>query len=65
MISASSAKLLNLSGYGIEVGAVADLVVIDAVEPAMAVAELVQPLYGFKGGRHVFTRDLPKLYGPN
>lgn len=64
MISDSSARLLNLTDYGITVGAIADLVVIDATDPAMAVAELAQPLYSFKAGRQVFTRDLPRLHGP-
>ena len=65
MISGSSARLMNLPDYGIEVGAKADMVVLDATDPAMAVAELAQPLYGFKAGRQVFTRDLPKLHGPD
>jgi len=65
MISDQSARLLNLTDYGIQVGAIADMVVIDATDPAMAVAELAQPMYGFKAGRQVFTRDLPKLHRPD
>lgn len=64
MVSSGSAKLMNLSGYGIEKGNAADLVVIDATDPAMAVAELAQPMYGFKGGRPVLTRALPELHQP-
>ncbi len=64
MVSRSSAKLMNLDDYGIAVGHAADLVVIDAVDPAMAVAELAQPMYGFKAGRPVFTRALPDLHLP-
>ncbi|MFK7765059.1 MAG: amidohydrolase family protein [Roseobacter sp.] len=62
MVSSHSAKLMNLKGYGIEKGATADLVVIDATDATMAVAELAQPMYGFKGGRPVFTHALPELH---
>src|SRR6056297_365434 len=64
MVSSGSAKLMNLAGYGIAEGAAADLVVIDATDPALAVAELAQPMWGFKGGRPVFTRALPELHAP-
>jgi cytosine deaminase len=64
MVSARSARLLNLRDYGIAVGNPADLVVIDATDPAMAVAELSQPMYGFKRGVPVFTRALPELHLP-
>lgn len=42
-----------------------DLAVIDTTEPAMAVAELAQPMYWFKSGRSVFTRSLPELHLPD
>lgn len=64
MVSEGSARLMNLSDYGIAVGGPADLVVIDAKDPALAVAELAQPIYGFKNGRPVFTRALPELHLP-
>lgn len=64
MVSHGPARLMNLDDYGIAVGNAADMVVIDASEPAMAVAELAQPMYGFKGGRPVFTRTLPELHLP-
>lgn len=64
MISSRSAKLLNLTDYGIAKGAPADLVVIDAMDPTMAVAELAQPMYGFKRGKPVFTHALPELHAP-
>lgn len=65
MVSAGSAKLMNLADYGITKGALADLVVLDATEPALAVAELAQPLFGFKAGQPSFTRALPELHLPN
>jgi cytosine deaminase len=64
MLSSRSAKLMNLTDYGVQSGAPADLVVIDATDPMMAVAELAQPMYGFKRGKPVFTHALPELHGP-
>jgi cytosine deaminase len=64
MVSSRSAKLMNLTDYGVQSGAPADLVVIDATDPMMAVAELAQPMYGFKRGKPVFTHALPELHGP-
>jgi cytosine deaminase len=64
MVSSHSAKLMNLKDYGLEVGKTADLVAVDNTTPAMAVAELSQPLNGFKAGRPTFTRPLPELHEP-
>jgi cytosine deaminase len=57
MITSRSAALLRIEDYGIAVGNSADLVVLDCTEPEAAVAELVAPMYGFKRGRHTFTRQ--------
>ena len=65
MISSRSAKLMNVADYGLTKGALADIVVIDNKTPAMAVAELSQPVMGFKAGRPTFTRPLPDLHFPN
>jgi cytosine deaminase len=64
MITTLPARLMNLASYGIEVGAPADLVVLDCADPAMAVAELAPPLYAFKRGRQSFTRAAPRLLPP-
>lgn len=64
MVTRRSAKLLNLSSYGIAAGAEADIVVLDAQSRAQAVAELAQPLIGFKRGRQSFTRPAPALNKP-
>lgn len=64
MISTRSAKLMNLGDYGIAVGKTADLVVVDNMDPAMAVAEVSQPLLVFKAGRRTVTRARPELHGP-
>jgi len=64
MVTTLPAKLMNLKDYGIVVGNPADLVVLDNRDPAMAVAELSQPLLGFKRGRRSFSRALPVLNPP-
>ena len=64
MITRRSARLLRLRDYGVEVGASADLVVLDCASADAAVAELAVPLYGFKRGRPTFTRRLPELHAP-
>lgn len=64
MVSNRSAKLLNLRDHGVAKGMTADLVLVDNTDPAMVVAELSQPMYGFKAGRPTFTRALPELHGP-
>ncbi|MEM9783159.1 MAG: amidohydrolase family protein [Pseudomonadota bacterium] len=64
MVSSGSARLMNLDDYGLAPGMAADVVVLDATDPAMAVAELAQPMHGFKRGRPVFTRALPELHAP-
>ncbi|WP_341895668.1 amidohydrolase family protein [Ferrovibrio terrae] len=64
MVTEQAARLLNLKDYGIAVGNPADLVVLDAPAPAPAVAELAQPLFGFKRGRRVFTRPQAQLHRP-
>ena len=64
LVTAQPARLMNLPDYGIAVGNPADLVVLDASEPAMAVAEVAQPLLGFKRGRRSFSRAAPLLFPP-
>ncbi|MEM1044576.1 MAG: amidohydrolase family protein [Pseudomonadota bacterium] len=65
MVSARSARLMNQAEYGIAVGNTADIVVIDAKDEAMAVAELAQPIVGFKAGRQSFSHALPELNEPS
>jgi cytosine deaminase len=65
MITSRSAALLRLDDYGVEVGKAADLVVLDCEDPESAVAELAQPIYGFKRGRQTFTRRPAQLHRPN
>src|ERR1700726_290249 len=65
MITERPAQLMRLADYGIEVGKCADLVVLDATDPEMAVAELVPVLYAFKRGRRTFTRAPAQLHRPD
>lgn len=64
MITTLPARLMNAAGYGVAVGHPADLVILDSRDPAMAVAELAQPLLGYKRGRRSFTRTAATLHKP-
>ena len=64
MITTRPARIMRLKNYGVSVGDSADLVVLDATEPEMAVAELVPVLYAFKRGRRTFTRTPAQLHRP-
>lgn len=65
MVTRRSAALLNLDDYGIAVGKSADLVVIDNKDRQTAVAELSQPLMGFKRGHMTFRREPAELLWPS
>jgi cytosine deaminase len=64
MITGAAARLMRLEDYGIAVGGPADLVCLDAGNPAEAVATLAQPLWGIKRGRASFTRHRPQIHPP-
>ena len=64
MVTRCSAALMRLDDYGLAVGKSADLVMIDGQDRASAVAELAQPLRGFKRGRTTFTRQPAELNRP-
>jgi cytosine deaminase len=64
MLTERSARLMNLSDYGIAVGNPADLVVIDAESPEQAVAEIRHPLAVWKRGRRTVTRHPPEIHRP-
>src|ERR1700688_1884864 len=64
MITGAAARLMRLDDYGIAVGGPADLVCLDASDPAAAIAVLAQPLWGVKRGRRSFTRSRPQLHPP-
>jgi cytosine deaminase len=64
MITGAAARLMRLQDYGIAVGGPADLVCLDASNPAEAVATLAQPLWGIKRGRASFTRPRAQIHPP-
>jgi cytosine deaminase len=64
MITTLPARLMNAARYGVAVGHAADLVVIDSRDPAMAVAELAQPLFGYRHGRRSFSHAAATLHKP-
>ena len=64
MITDRAAKLMRLPDYGIEVGKAADLVVWGEKLPSDIIAKCALPLAGFKRGRQLFSRELPKLLRP-
>ena len=64
MLTERSARLLNLTDYGLAVGNPADVVVFDAQTPEQAIAEIRNPLAAFKRGRQTMMRRLPELLRP-
>ncbi|HSE73971.1 MAG TPA: amidohydrolase family protein [Dongiaceae bacterium] len=64
MITSRSARLMNLTDYGIAPGKSADLVVLDSETPEAAVGELAPVLYAFKRGRRTLTRAPASLHRP-
>ena len=64
MLTERSSRLLNLTDYGIAVGNPADIVVIGAISPEQAIAEIRQPLAVFKRGRRTVVRHPPELVRP-
>jgi cytosine deaminase len=65
MLTEHSAKLLNLKDYGLMPGNPADIVVIDAMSPEQAVAEIRPPLAVWKRGRRTVIRHPPELLRPS
>ncbi len=65
MVTRRPAELWGLRDYGLAAGKSADLVVLDAQEADMAVAELAPVLYAFKRGRKTVSREPAKLHRPH
>jgi cytosine deaminase len=55
---------MNLGDYGLKVGNPADVVIIDAPTPAMAVATVAPVLAAFKRGRQTVDRPRARLLPP-
>lgn len=64
LVTESPARLLNLSDYGMKLGATADMVVLDAPDHIEALGALADPLFALKRGRKTFQRTRPMLLRP-
>jgi cytosine deaminase len=62
MLTSRSARLLRRDEYGIAMGKPADIVVFDCRDAQTTVAELAQPLCGFKRGRLTVSRPAGQLH---
>lgn len=62
LVTTLPARLMNLADYGIAVGNPADLVVLDAPSGTDALAEIAEPVMGFKNGRQSFARPAATLF---
>jgi cytosine deaminase len=58
MSTFNAAKALNLQNYGLEVGCIADLVVLNAPSPAAAIISQSEKKYVFKSGKQVATTQV-------
>lgn len=64
-ISTESAKLLRMNNYGLSPGCWADFIVVDGVNGAAVIAEVQQPLMGFKRGVQTFARPKAQILNEN
>ena len=64
MLTARSARLLNLKDYGLEPGRTADIVILDAESPEQAIAEIARPVAAFKRGKQTVRWSAPELLRP-
>ena len=62
LVTSLPARLMRLDDYGIAPGNPADLIVLDAPTPADALAEIAEPVMGFKHGRLSFERPSARLH---
>jgi cytosine deaminase len=62
MITRQPAALLGKRPYGLEAGAPADIVVLDAVSEAEAVSRIAPAMAGWKDGRQTFLRPAARLH---
>ncbi len=64
MTTKDAARLMRKDDYGITVGAPADLVVLDAETPEMALRTVAPVLMAYKRGRRTVTRERAVLHRP-
>jgi cytosine/creatinine deaminase len=61
MLTGRSARLLGYGDYGFQVGAPADVVILEARTPEQAVAEIARPVAAFKNGVQTVRWQAPEL----
>jgi cytosine deaminase len=64
MLTGRSARMLNLTDYGIVPGHPADVVIFDAETAEQAIAEIARPIAVFKRGRQTVRWHSPELLRP-
>ncbi len=64
MTTTNAARLLRHDDYGVAVGNPADLVVLDAETPEMALRTVAPVLMAYKRGRRTVTRERARLHRP-
>lgn len=64
MTTTTAAKLMRQDDYGITVGGLADLVVLDAPDAVMALRTIAPVLAAYKNGRRTVTREPVQLHRP-
>ncbi len=64
MVTADAARVTGALDYGFAIGSPADLVLLDTTDPALAVAQPADVLWGMKAGVRTFTRDPAVIHHP-
>ena len=64
LVSEDAARLMRIEGYGLAVGAVADIVVMEGEDETEVFGGLREPAMGFKRGRKSFIRPAATLLRP-
>lgn len=64
LVSEDAARLMRIEGYGLAVGAIADIVVMEGEDETEVFGGLREPVMGFKRGLKSFTRPAVTLLRP-
>ncbi len=64
LVSEDAARLMRIEGYGLVIGAKADIVVMDGEDETEVFGGLCEPVMGFKRGRMSFMRPAATLLRP-
>jgi len=64
LVSSRPAAFMKLHDYGLVVGNPATIVVLDSEDKSSTIAELYHPLFAYKNGRRIFTRQETIIHRP-